>query len=232
MAPVEAHNYRSRILAPNNIHILGRRDAMPQKQNELTQRICGNARASPEPTIDEVARDTELDELFNRTVESSLQQMFLHKFTFDTDSNRAQMLKFTEKMPLSKQHVPQRLELPEEWRLTYPVPDLLYGYKHDEFSHDDKDYNQELLSKVTANADGVILPYFTVEFKGQFPEPGSLWAGENQAAGSSSTCAKVMEALNEHMRENAEGKKAVTATLDSSVFSAVMNGTDARLFVT
>lgn len=90
--------------------------------------------------------------------------------------------------------------------------------------------NHELLSNLIANKLGVILPFFTVECKSQLPTPGSLWVAENQAAGSSATCVKLMEHLNEHVKQHA-GDIAIN-NLDTSVFSVVTNGNEARLSVT
>lgn len=71
--------------------------------------------------------------------------------------------------------------------------------------------------------------YFS-SFRSQLANSESFWAGIHRAAGSSSTFAKLMGDLNEHIRQNAGGVEV--EKLDSSVVSAVTNGTETRLFVT
>lgn len=95
MAPVEAPNYRWRILEPNNIHILSREDAIPESQTELAQRMCGDARASPEPRPDEVAQDSELNGFFNRATEPTVTRMFLSKFASGVGATDTQALQLS-----------------------------------------------------------------------------------------------------------------------------------------
>ena len=73
-----------------------------------------------------------------------------------------------------------------------------------------------------------ILLYFQ-RFKGDGRSgDGSLWVATNQCLGGSTSCVKIAERLNCRLREC---KSKEVRLINSAAFSVVMNGTEARLYI-
>ncbi|PHH83866.1 hypothetical protein CDD83_2899 [Cordyceps sp. RAO-2017] len=116
-------------------------------------------------------------------------------------------------------------------RISNPVPDMLYGYKRGTAF---RSYQAQLATmgtekNGTANNQGLMFPFFVVEFEGDGPTGGgTLWAATNQCLNASASCINIVQSLNRQLREckNRKGRQ-----IDSAAFSVAMSGTEARLFV-
>ena len=84
------------------------------------------------------------------------------------------------------------------FKVSKPVPDLLYGYKYDRAFAQQQTQLLAMGDEMGANSLGLIFPFFLVEFKGDCAaNTGSLWVATNQCLGGSASCVKIAERLND-----------------------------------
>jgi hypothetical protein len=87
-------------------------------------------------------------------------------------------LERSDRQPMAKYTVPSTTG--SNFRVSNPVPDLLYGYnRHTAFPQQ----QAQLISMRNdpmANTQGLIYPFFVIEFKGN---GGDLWVATNQCLG-------------------------------------------------
>lgn len=230
---VELTEYRHKHLAWNKIHLVHRDEALPESQVALAEHICRQDRASPDPTMEGLGAPSHgLPKRLALVYEADVMQNFFAIFTDEKSSNAAGMF-CSKGLPINKRHVPENPEAPPDSKLSQPKPDLLYGYYEDAFEQGNgTNFHPTLVVDAVANNACLVLPFLTVEFKGQWPaSAGNLCVAENQAAGSSSACVKMAEYLNDCL-EKQRGSSPATTRLDTAAFSIVTNGTEARLFMT
>jgi len=168
---VENPYYRD-VLNANGIHILPPSVLLPQHVEALVRRIM-DGRDFPGPSLQRVNTDAGLHMLeFNRTPESHVQD-YLQKTLFPSQLGN---VRSTTRLPLNQGALP-----PSRFTVNVvnPIPDLLYGYDKQGF-HGSVARLAEMIFWASANADRLLYPFFTVEFKG---EGGSLWEAANQCAG-------------------------------------------------
>ena len=224
---VELHNYREVHLASNNIHLVSLVEPIPASQLGLAERICGPTGTSPDPTIGEVhAAICETTDCADPPWESRVERRFLDKF----QKSESLGFKCCMRIQIHDRHVPHKPGTAQSPKISHPVPDLLYGYSGNKLSQDGTALDGPSLDHTIANGEKLMLPFLAVEAKGQWPaSTGNLCVAENQAAGSSTACVKMMENLNDCL---AQDPSTSDTKLDSTSFSIVTNGTEARLFMT
>jgi len=217
--------YRLEVLADNNITLCHPyRDKLPPHITRLIDRIlegCDLADGSLEP-IDEIP----LGDLWEESPESQVIQFFSQSAIFPAYNSR-DVLRRDDRQPMVTSAVPntQRRQ-----KVSTPVPDMLYGYRHGEGFLEAK---RDILGNAAliANNANLLLPFFAIECKGDGPGGlgGSLWVSTNQCLGASASCVNIVERVNERIRaQEGHGGKII----DNAVFSIAMNGTEIRLYVT
>jgi hypothetical protein len=78
-------------------------------------------------------------------------------------------------------------------------------------------------SQVVANSQGLVYPFFVIEFRGDGPSgTGSLWVATNQCLGASASCVNMAEHLN-HQLKQCQSRNV--EPIDSA--SIAMSGTEA-----
>lgn len=131
-------------------------------------------------------------------------------------------LRRSDRQPMSRHAVPNA---GPQFKVGNPIPDMLYGYSR---HHAFPDQQTQLISmgdEPVANNQGLIYPFFVIEFKGN---GGDLWVATNQCLGGSASCVNIAERLNDQLRKC---KSSKVKPVDSTAFSIAMNGTEARLYV-
>ncbi|KAJ8125690.1 hypothetical protein O1611_g7947 [Lasiodiplodia mahajangana] len=219
---VEDVFYRSRNLAVNGIYLRNVDEGFPGNVARLVRHV-GGERSSPGPPLDRVCHDAELHRLENGAEESDVEEYFrthLYPYPKSTES-----LKRSDKQPMFRHIVPGSRSNP---RVSNPIPDMLYGYTNEAFPQQ----QTQLISmgtEMSANNQGLLYPFFTIEFKGDGPGgTGSLWVATNQCLGSSASCINVAERLNRRLKYCKSDK---IQPINNVVFSVAMNGTEARLYI-
>lgn len=185
---VQQQGYRTDNLASNNVHIINRYNQLPPSQAILVDAICGDDCAFPDITATEIKEDIELEKLFGLVPESDVATMFLAKFccweqTDFTGKN------YNQRLLMYKEHLPASLDASSEDRLSCPAPDLLFGYSPKIFTKFRPALHPFKIRNFSGNANDLILPFFSVQLKGQsLSSAGSLHVAENQVVGSSRSC--------------------------------------------
>jgi hypothetical protein len=107
---------------------------------------------------------------------------------------------------------------------------MIYGYNlANAFSEEQRKQLLSMGSEGLANSLGLLYPFFLVEFKADGPTgAGSLWVATNQCLGGTPSCVSITEQLNNRLRGCRNDK---TRMLDTVAFSAAMNGSEARLYI-
>ncbi|KAJ4308166.1 hypothetical protein N0V84_012254 [Fusarium piperis] len=220
---VENPLYRDMNLASNSIHLRSSRDRFPDQVADLIDSMRRD-RDSPGPTLDEVWEDKALEELGIGAAESDVEKYFQNRIFPDGD--RANSLKRSDRLPMAKHTVPST---GSGLKVSTPVPDMLYGYnRQNAFPQ----HLAQLISigpETVANTQGLIYPFFIVEFKADGPSgAGSLWVATNQCLGGSASCVNIAEKLNHRLRQC---QSDMVHPTDSASFSIAMSGTEARLYI-
>lgn len=184
-----------------------------------------SAQASPEPTVEEVATDSELKELRGLAYEHDVVDVFLKKFA-PPNTTHAPVFKLSRQVHIREKHVPSSPSAIKGVKISKPMPEIIYGYSSKAFPRDAEALDSKARVDVDANDAGLMLPFLAIEAKGQWPgTSGNLCVAENQAIGSSVVCVKIAEDLRKCVEESAN-------TLDTTAFSIATNGSEARLFIT
>ncbi|TQS33432.1 hypothetical protein Golomagni_06224 [Golovinomyces magnicellulatus] len=181
-------------------------------------------RDSPEPTLQ--GMQTELAALQEGAEELKVSDHFTYEIA--SSHRKSTQVSNNRSLTMHRQHMPSSntANIPLDQRLSQPVPDLLYGYP-------DKAMSQYYMHtpNLIANTQGLILPFFAIEFKAEGPSSnGNLWVAENQAMGASVACVRIAENLNRRLEECANLREV--QKIDTSAFSIAMSGSEARLFIT
>ncbi|KAH8759497.1 hypothetical protein F5883DRAFT_648095 [Diaporthe sp. PMI_573] len=220
---VEDPLYRDMNLAANNIYIRPLNEQFPEDIADLVEYVRQD-RDSPDPSLDQVRQDDELNALWMGTGEPEVEDYFTGKIF--PKPGASDTLKRSDRQPMAKHAVPSS---DPSLKVSTPVPDMLYGYnRHAAFPRQ----QSQLISMGTgmvANNQSLIYPFFVIEFKSDGPSgAGSLWVATNQCLGGSTSCVKIAERLNDQLRGC---KSDNIKPIDSAAFSIAMSGTEARLHV-
>lgn len=227
---VQDSYYERKNLAQNKVYFLDRYDPLPAAHANLADRICGQPRASPEPTVEEFAADSQLRQLRGLVYEHDVVGVFLNKLA-PPDNNYAPLLKLSRQVHIHEKHVPNNADAANGAKLSKPVPDLIYGYSSVAFPRDAEALDSGATCDVDANGAGLMLPFLAIEVQGQWPATSdNLCVAENQVIGSSAACVKIAEDLKKCLEESANPEMA--NKLDTTAFSIATNGSEARLFIT
>ncbi|KAF5646864.1 hypothetical protein F52700_1772 [Fusarium sp. NRRL 52700] len=163
---VESALYRDCNLALNNILLLDSRTELLPHISALVQSLK-KGRCSPEPT------PQENDDLY--AMEAGASEPKVEEFV---RNNIIPLSSSTDKIQRSDRVFVGRAVIPitnPYARISVPVPDLLYGYRFSAFEHGQQMQIATCGNFAFANSEGLMFPFFTVEFKGDGPSSkGSL----------------------------------------------------------
>ena len=98
------------------------------------------------------------------------------------------------------------------------------------FGYTDKAFAQQQMQlismgmDVVANDQGLIYPFFVIEFNGD----SALWVATNQCLGASASCVNIAERLNDRLKQS---NSEIIWSIENAAFSVAINGTEARLYI-
>jgi hypothetical protein len=217
---VEDPHYRRLNLAANNIHMHFSDEQFPQHIAGLLNEVRKD-RDSPDPPSDQERQDKCLEDLEMGTGEPDVENFFRTYVILNPEPK--DILQRTDRNPMSKHAVP---DVGSKFKVSTPIPDMLFGYKA--FPQQ----QAQLISlgnEMVANSQGLIYPFFVIEFKADGPSgAGSLWVATNQCLGASASCVNIAERLNRQLRQCKSDK---VQPINSAAFSIAMSGTEARLYI-
>ncbi|RGP60592.1 hypothetical protein FSPOR_10559 [Fusarium sporotrichioides] len=194
---VEKAHYEAINLAANNIIYRDRREELPTRISRLVQKIASD-RELPDISIQDVDADDALAALERGAGEPNVEQYIQNTLVLLPPRN--EILKRSDKIPMARRTVPNT---GTEYRVSGPVPDILLGYNLAGAFTPAQRMNLGSMDLASANNDGLCLPYFLIELKGDGPSSKEL-------------------------KERGHKVKPI----DTSAFSISMNGTEARLYIT
>ncbi|KAF4967005.1 hypothetical protein FSARC_5377 [Fusarium sarcochroum] len=161
--------YEAINLAANNIFHRDRREPFPDHISGLVQ-MAQRPRNSPTPSFTEFNADDALADLERGAGEPAVEQYFQSKLI--PQPLRGDPLKRSDKLPMSKTAVPNT---GTSYRLSNPAPDVLVGYNISGAFSPPQRMQLATMNLSSANNDGLCLPFFILEFKGDGPSSnGSL----------------------------------------------------------
>jgi hypothetical protein len=217
---VQTPNYRDYNLAINNIFI---RYSIDEHIAHLVEEVRVD-RIYLGRSLSEIREDRALKALEMGKAETDVEMYFQNRIF--TEPPETEPISRSTKSPMAKQVVP---DYDPRYKVSIPVPDMLYGYSRTEaFTERQQALLISMGTEMVANSGGVLYPFLYVEFKGDGPSgSGSLWVGTNQCLGGSASCVNIVDRLNRRLRSLDESLPMI----NNIVFSIVMNGTEARLYV-
>ena len=221
---VEDPFYRVRNLALNNIFFLRVLEELPEQVGCLVDEIR-NDHHSLAPTIDEVSLDTALHNLEMGVTEAEVKDFFKSKIF--PEKLLGDRLMHSSDLPFASGAV---IGANHPHKVSIPKPDLVYGYNRGTFSMQQSTNLWSMGTEMVANSQDLLYPFFVAELKSDGPAgAGSLWVATNQCLGASASCVDMIERLNERLSLRVSNRDH---SLNTTVFSIAMNGTEARLYVT
>ncbi|KAL8346115.1 hypothetical protein RB598_000154 [Gaeumannomyces tritici] len=211
--------YRDVNLATNHVFVRPRRGPRPEFVTGLVDRV-NQRRDSEGPLDDEILQDGHLEDLLWGPTEAEVQQYAMKHFFPTTKSSDT--LRCDCRLPMARRVVPGS---DSEFRVSIPVPDVLYGYNlRAAFPRQQAQLNS-LEAQVVANSKGLAFPFLVVEFKGG---AGNFWVADNQCLGATASCVEMAEILRRKSKNCGNGE---AQPLNTTAFSICMNGSEARLNV-
>jgi hypothetical protein len=221
-------SYRLDNLGRNGIYMRDMYEELPQHIQSLVEEMLFTvSHPWPEPTVEEIKNDRDLWHLrnINGAEDEVINYIQRFIFTHPEQSQHLQGLSHQAQIfSIRRRHIPRLLD--HDYPISKPKPDILYGYAREAFT-----LAQRHLLRLNA-ADhntnkytDVFYPFFVIQVKGDGPGPtaGSLWVGENQCMGGAVTCINMADKLNQSV--------PAMSAMETAVFSVVMDGSQARLFV-
>jgi hypothetical protein len=168
---VEDPLYRDANLATNNIYMRSYLEQLPDHIASLVDHVRKD-RDSPGPSTEQLKQDTRLAELWMGSAESKVEQYFKNEVF--PDPGPSDVLQSSGRLPMSKHTVP---DVGSKVKVSTPVPDILYGYNRlGAFTDGQKAQFTSMGNEMVANSDGLVYPFFVIEFKADGPSgSGSLW---------------------------------------------------------
>lgn len=196
MSPVENAFYRSRDLKSNHIHLRPLREVHPEHITTLIRRIREDRPSTL--SFDQIRQDPFLNALWMGNEEKKTQRYFgqnIFPMPGESDSLQCDLGVQIAKAALPHTRSP--------YGVSQTKPDMLYGYKEGEVFT--KGRQAELISmnnEIRANNEGLMYPFFCIEAKGDGPSGrGRLWVATNQCLGGSASCVKIVEHLNQRLKD-------------------------------
>ncbi|KXX77075.1 hypothetical protein MMYC01_206328 [Madurella mycetomatis] len=221
---VEDPLYRDMNLAANNISMRPPFEEFPQHIADLVDEVRKD-RNSPGPSLDQIRQDPNLAAFqWMGAGEPQVEEYFRTNIFPYPDLTES--LQRSDRQPMARHAVPST---GSKLKVSNPVPDMLYGYnRHGAFPQQ----QSQLISmgaEMVANNQGLIYPFFVIEFKGDGPTGGgTMWVATNQCLGGSASCVNIAERLNNQLRKCESDK---IRQINSAAFSIAMSGTEARLYI-
>jgi hypothetical protein len=211
-------------LAENNIYMRPPYEELPQHVASLVDEVRKD-RDSPGPSLDQIRQDPNLAAFqWMGAGEPQVEEYF--RTNIFPYPNITESLQRSDRQPMARQSVPNT---GSKLKVSNPVPDMLYGYTR---SGAFPQHQAQLISMGTdmvANNQGLLYPFFVIEFKGDGPSGGgTMWVATNQCLGGSTSCVNIAERLNCQLRKC---KNNEVRPVNSAAFSIAMSGTEARLHV-
>ncbi|KAI1128268.1 hypothetical protein F5Y10DRAFT_292175 [Nemania abortiva] len=217
-SPVETPLYRMDNLAANHIYMQDPSEELPSHIAALLEHIQ-ERRKSPEPALDDVRQDRELAALeWTGAGEYEVEEYFRSKI-FPFPSLLKSLLQRNGRQPMARRTVPTTGSA-SHLKVSTPVPDMIYGYSRRNafpLQHDE----------MMANNQGLMYPFFVIEFESDGPS-GNMWAATNRCLGGSASCVNITERLKQRLRRLYSSEVQPPS---SAVFSIALDGTQARLYV-
>ncbi|KAI1123615.1 hypothetical protein F5Y10DRAFT_285875 [Nemania abortiva] len=218
---IEEPGYLFRNLRANNILMRDPYEELPDNLAALVRDMAKH-RNSPELSPDQVRYDRDLIGLeVDGACESDVEGYF--RPLFSGPARQSSSLLCSIRRPMTGHTVPKTEGA--NYKVSSPVPDILYGYKFFKIFEQQALQLPFLESELMVNNDLMACPFFVVEFKGA---GGRLEVAMNQCMGGSASCVNVAERLNERLRNCNSDKIQV---INSAAFSVAMSGTEARLYI-
>lgn len=166
---VENAQYEAINLAANNIIYRDRRDKFPNHISHLVESITSDGNL-PDLSIQDFNADDALASLERGAGEPSVEQYIQN--TLVKLPHRNDALKRSDKIPMSRKYIPNT---GTTYRDSGPVPDILLGYNLAGAFTPLQRMKLASMNLSSANNDGLCLPFFILEFKGDGPSSnGSL----------------------------------------------------------
>ena len=132
--------------------------------------MAQHPRNSPTPSFTEFNADDALAGLERGAGETTVEQYFQNKLV--PQPLRGDPLKRSDKLPMNKGTVPNT---GTPYRVSNPSPDVLVGYNISGAFNPPQRMQLATMNLSSANNDGLCLPFFVLEFKGDGPSSnGSL----------------------------------------------------------
>jgi hypothetical protein len=221
---VENPRYRDTHLALNRIALVNSRKELPSHISALVKSLAPD-RVSSLPPPEDAEDNNDLLAMELEASEAKVENFFRDNIV--PRSSQDDILWRSDRIIMSRDTVISKMP---NFKISTPIPDMLYGYnRSNAFEQEQQDWIATTGSSACANNEGLLYPFFAVEFKGDGPSSrGSLWVATNQCLGVSTTCINIIEKLNEKLRNC---KHVPICQVDSTSFSIAMNGTEARLYV-
>ncbi|MCJ1462006.1 hypothetical protein MMC07_000606 [Pseudocyphellaria aurata] len=214
---VENPAYRELNLAFNCIYKRERWEQFPEHIGSLIDHARRD-RDSPGPTPESVWRDRDLENLTDGVGKGKVEDYFKNRVFSHFAGPTARSIRLHA---VPNTHT--------RYKISYPCPDLLYGYSYDQVFSQRKLQFQIMEHELFANTELLICSFFDIEFKGESPSAaGSLWVATNQCLGGSVSCVNLAERINDRLRQY---KSNDIKSINSAVFSVAMSGSEARLHV-
>ena len=215
--------YRIHNLFMNKIHLRDCREQFPNHIACLVDYLRRD-RDSPGPSLDQLTHDAELHELEIRGDKSQVRKYF--EANVFPRPGGIDVLRMDWRLKMKSHTVPST---GSKLKVYTPVPDMLYGYDLYKAFPQQKIQIVSMECNAQANVRYLLYPFLTIEVTCDGPgESGSLWAATNRCLGGASSCVKVAESLNTHLRRCHSDE---AQQINSAAFSIAMNGTEARLYV-
>ncbi|KAM0209713.1 hypothetical protein ACHAQD_011054 [Fusarium lateritium] len=193
---VENPRYRDTNLSLNKISLVDSRREFPCQISTLVKSLTPDRVSTP--PLPKNAQDN--DDLLAMELEAS--EAKVENFFRDhvvPRSSQSDILWRSDSIMMSKDIVVSKMP---KFKISTPIPDMLYGYnRSNAFNPEQQDWIATTGSSACANNEGLLYPFFAVEFKGDGPSSrGSLWVATNQCLGVSTACINIIERLNEKLR--------------------------------
>ncbi|OAL07200.1 hypothetical protein IQ06DRAFT_288957 [Phaeosphaeriaceae sp. SRC1lsM3a] len=208
--------YRIQNLGNNGIWLRKPTEDLPARLQSILCRVR-QPRTSPPPDLPDPS-DLEMG-----TDESTTEAYFKDNLL----RPRFGPVRRDEKLLMEKSTVPNNPN--SIHRVCAPKPDAYYGYdRYTAFPQSQQIFLGNI-THMSANTNDLIYPFFFIEIKADGPQSScSLWTATNQCLGGASASIKMIETLDNHVRECAG---AELLQLNNVAFSIAMSGTEGRLYI-
>jgi hypothetical protein len=218
---VQAPDYRRHNLEMNSVVLRTPTEPLPAIFEPILERLHAK-RGSPEPDVRSWTK--KLTALAMGTDEPFVEKFYQDFGVFPEE--RGPTFRSDRKL-IFRDGLPQDVEI--AYRISQPVPDMLYGYDKKAFTRPQYRVLGHLGRKAEANTVGSLLPFSVNEVKADGPHgSGSLWVATNQCMGGVAACAKLAADLYQSLSISPDPE---VKQYTSVVFSTATTGSEGRLYI-